>query len=246
MIRTQLSLPLYLPRGLYRLLRGLRRRLRPAVQPAALAANLLGDRDIEWSWVAARIPEGPGEALDFGNGGSILGLIAAQRGFRVTAIDLGAVRWPYEHPGLVFTRGDLLSMPLGERRYDLVINCSTVEHVGLAGRYDVAEQRDDGDLEAMARLAALMRPGARMILTVPVGLDAVFAPFCRIYGAERLPRLLAGFHVREELYWRKGDRNQWAPCDRAAALATVAAAGSSDPLACVYALGCLVLELGAP
>ncbi len=126
------------------------------------------------------------EALDLGPGGSHLALIAAQRGFKVTAVDLQSVRWPYVHPEIRFVRDDILKLPFPERHFDLVINCSTVEHVGLVERYRVTENRPDGDLEAMVRLRSLMKPGSMMLLTVPIGCDAVFAPLHRVYGPERL------------------------------------------------------------
>jgi len=96
--------------------------------------NLLGDRDIEWSWIASQMPSGPGFALDFGNGGTNFGLTAVQRGFDVIAVDLQNIEWPYEHERLHFLRGDIL------------------KNVGLAGRYDVNESHPDGDLEAMSHL----------------------------------------------------------------------------------------------
>ncbi len=204
--------------------------------------NLAGDRDIEWSWITSQMPSGPGEALDFGPGGSHLALIAAQRGFNVTAVDLASVRWPYVHPGLCFIRGDLLKLPLPKEHFDLVINCSTVEHVGLAGRYGVTESRPDGDLDAMARLRELMRPGGVMLLTIPVGQDAVFAPLCRVYGRERLPRLLDGYIVEKEIFWVKDRENRWVQADRETALNFEASAGSWDPWQNVYALGCFVLR----
>lgn len=204
--------------------------------------NLLGDRDIEWSWVAARLPSGVGKALDFGNGGGPLGLLAALRGHEVTAVDLEGVRWPYTHPRLSFTRGDVLDLPLPAGEFDLIINCSTVEHVGIPGRYSVREERSDGDLEAMVRLRQLMRAGATMLLTVPVGRDAVFAPLCRVYGENRLPRLIAGYIVDEEAYWVKDAENRWVSCSRSNALAFEADAGSWHPLQNVYGLGCFVLR----
>ena len=124
----------------------------------------------------------------------------------------------------------------------MVINCSTVEHVGLIGRYDVAEDRPDGDLEAMALLRRLLKPGGRMVLTIPLGQDAVFAPLCRVYGAERLPRLLQGYEVEKESYWVKDEGNRWAPCDRRAACDFKASAGSWDALQNIYALGGFVLR----
>lgn len=204
--------------------------------------NLTGDRDIEWSWVAWQMPSGPGETLDFGPGGSHLALIAAQRGFNTVAVDLEPIHWSYVHSKLRFIQGDILELPLPTKHFDLIINCSTVEHVGLAGRYGVTENRPDGDLRAMARLRELMKPDGIMLLTIPVGQDAVFASSCRIYGRERLPRLLDGCAVEKEAFWVKDEKNCWILCDRETALSFEASAGSWDPLKSIYALGCFVLR----
>jgi hypothetical protein len=222
-----------------RALRKVRRWIRSPDRPRI--PNLLGDRDIEWSWIASQMPSSPGEALDFGPGGSHQALIAAQRGFNVTAVDLESVHWPYVHPGLRFIQGDILKLPLPTEHFDLVINCSTVEHVGLAGRYGVTENRPDGDLEAMARLHGLMKPNGLMLLTIPVGQDAVFAPFHRVYGKERLPRLLDGYIVEKEAFWVKDQENRWVSCDRETALKFEASV-HGGPLQNAYALGCFVLR----
>lgn len=233
--------------GALRPLRPLWRLVREATQWArgarsATAPNLLGDREIEWSWVAGHMPYGPGDALDFGSGDSHLALIAAERGFNVTAVDLQPIRWPYVHPRLRAIQGDIMKLPLPEGQVDLVINCSSVEHVGLAGRYGVSEARPDGDLEAMARLRDLLAPGGVMLLTIPAGHDRLFAPLCRIYGKERLPRLLGGFIVEKEAFWVKDGGNRWVSCDRETAVTFNSSAGSWNPLRNVYALACYVLR----
>jgi len=204
--------------------------------------NLAGDRDVEWSWVAAQMPDGPGEALDFGTGSSFLGLIAAQRKFKVTAVDLGPVKWYYTHPGLQFMQGDILKLSLPVKHFSLVINCSTVEHVGLAGRYGVSQDNPDGDIGAMARIRELMEPGGIMLLTIPAGQDAIFAPVSRVYGAQRLPRLLEGYTVEKEAFWVKDNQNRWVTADKDTALNITALAGSWNPLKNIYALGCFVLR----
>src|SRR5262249_31113967 len=145
--------------------------------------DLSGDREIEWSWVAGNLPERPGDVLDFGPSSASSGLIAAFRGGKVIGLDLeGPPKASYLYPNYEGRRENRLSYDCGETRFATVINCSTVEHVGLPGRYgspDVA----DGDLQAMQRLHALMRgPGARMVMTIPVGVDGVFAPAHRVYG----------------------------------------------------------------
>ena len=230
MRRVNVSVPL--PDGFYRALRGLKRGLRP---PGGDERDLSGDREIEWTWVAARIPQGPGEALDFGCGGSDLGIAAAHHGYRVTAVDLGPVEWPYRHERLSFLQGDILELELGEDRFDLVLNCSSIEHVGLTGRYGVTNARPDGDLDAMARLRALMRPGGLMLLTVPAGSDSVFPPWHRVYGSGRLPKLLSGFTVERREFWLKNAENRWALSDEQ----TVLASPSRERL---YGLGCFALR----
>ena len=160
----------------------------------------------------------------------------------MTAVDLEALQWAYVHPRLTFMQGDILSLPLPKEHFNLVVNCSTVEHVGLAGRYGVVVNRTDGDLEAMQRLRELMKPGGLMVLTIPIGQDAVFAPLCRVYGVRRLPWLLNGYTVDKEVFWVKDSQNRWVMSDKETALNFKASAGTWDPLQNVYALGCFVLR----
>jgi len=234
------------PGGLRRLLRKARDAFRkPSKSRKSVvvrAPNLEGDRDIEWTLVSANMPSGPGQAFDFGSGESNLAFQAALRGFRTTSIDLTAVNRLYLHPGVRYLQADLLAMALPKNSLDLVINCSTVEHVGLSGRYGVTERRPDGDLEAMQILRRAMKPGAKMLLTIPVGKDQVFDPLCRVYGRKRLPLLLRGFSTAKEEYWRKKDSNFWTRCSKAEALAFPASAGSWNYLENIYALGCMVLR----
>ncbi|MBN1917647.1 MAG: DUF268 domain-containing protein [Verrucomicrobia bacterium] len=196
--------------------------------------TMRGDRDIEWSWVVGRMPLGPGKALDLGCGSTWLGLAAARRGYEVTAIDLNRAIWLYEHPDLHFVQGDLFDLPFESVGFDVTINCSTVEHIGLMGRFGSCE-RPDGDLEAMRRLWDLTKPGGVMLLTIPVGVDEVVIPVHRIYGRERLPRLLDGWEVAEEEYWVKDERNCWQSRTREDAL-------DYQTQQNVYALGCFVLR----
>ena len=195
--------------------------------------SLEGDRFVEWSFCLARLAEGPGATLDFGADVAFLSLAAAQRGHDVVALDRLPSATDYEDGHVEFVQADILHRPLSGRTFDQIINCSSIEHVGLPGRYGSSEAAD-GDLEAMAVLGELLAPKGRMILTIPVGRDLVCGPKHRIYGAERLPRLLDGLHVDEEQFWRK-DGARWVKTDRETALDTE---GSGS----FYALGLFVLS----
>jgi len=232
----------YLPERLYEMLRNLARASRK-YRGRARFTNNEGERDIEWSWVSSQVPIGPGKALDFGNGGSNMSLVAAQAGFDVTAVDLEPVQWTYVHPRITFLQGDIGKLPLEPLSFDLVINCSTVEHVGLAGRYGITQESPDGDIQAMNTLQALLKPDGVMIMTVPVGRDLVAAPLHRIYGAKRLPLLLGGFAVEREDYWIKGEDNRWRLCERETALAYEPRVDYRNLANNLYGLGCFVLRV---
>lgn len=203
--------------------------------------NIWGDRAVEWSFISAHMSSGPGEALEFGPEYSYLGLIAARRGFRVTALDLEPCPRLWEHEDVECVQGDVLRLELPSRRFALVINCSSIEHVGLAGRYGTVEENLDGDLDAMAKMREAMTPGGVMLLTVPVGVDAVFHPLHRVYGAERLPRLLDGFNVKHAEFWAKSNDNRWRLCERETALRFQSSSFGNDARLNAYALGCFVL-----
>src|SRR5205823_12962518 len=119
------------------------------MRPVDGQVTLQGDRWIEWSFCLARLADGPGKTLDFGADIGLLALAAAQRGHDVVALDRMPPALDYAHPRVTHVQGDILDRPLGDRRFDQIVNCFSVEHVGLAGRYGSGD-RPDGDLEAMA------------------------------------------------------------------------------------------------
>ena len=194
--------------------------------------SLAGDRWVEWSFCFSRMADGPGRTLDFGADIGFLSLAAAQRGHDVVALDRLPSALDYEHPKVRHVQADVITHDFGDERFDQIINCSSVEHVGLGGRYGSSDA-PEGDIEAMAKLRSVLAPGGRHVLTIPVGRDGIFEPQHRVYGPERLPRLLGGYAVSEEQYWIKQDRH-WRQADRAAALDVQGSAS-------FYALGLFVL-----
>ena len=192
---------------------------------------LAGDRAIEWSWIVANLPALSSRVLDLGCVGSPLSCIASRLGHKVVAVDLRDIE--YEMERITFVCEDLNVLNFGARRFDVILNCSMIEHVGIEGRYG-SGPRCDGDLAAMELLVELLDRDGRMLLTIPVGRDGLYAPYHRVYGAARLPRLLKGFAVEKEEYWHKDDRPHWTICDRNTALKTAASEQQ-------YALGLFVL-----
>jgi SAM-dependent methyltransferase len=198
------------------LIKRINKKINHYLNPKAL--DLTGDREIEWAFVAGHIPDKAGSALDFGCGDMPVGLVAALKGYDVYGIDLTQIHWSFINPSIKFIKGDLNSHNFENQKFDVILNCSTIEHVGLPGRYGSANE-SDGDLRAMQRLLTLLKPRGRLLMTIPVGQDRVCVPYHRIYGAERLQRLLEGSENLLEEYWiKRPGNNQWVQSERDEAL----------------------------
>jgi hypothetical protein len=195
--------------------------------------DLHGEKELDWGWVAANVPPGPCRALDIGCVGSPISLILASMGYEVVGIDLRA-GMPFMLESFQFVQGDFNQIPLEPASFDLVVCCSTVEHIGLAGRYGSRED-PEGDIKAMSKVLTVLKPMGTCILTVPVGLDGVYRPWHRVYGKERLPRLLHGFSIVKCRYFVKRPRSYWYEASEREAL-------SFPSSASCYALGQFVLK----
>ena len=198
--------------------------------------DLTGDRNVEWSWVAAHLPDKPGQVLDFGSGDAPLGLMAAIKGGTVTALDLQQIHLPYATTNLRVEKGDIVDFDFAGKQFDLIINCSSIEHVGLPGRYGSRDE-PDGDLIAMEKLRRVLRvPGGIMLLTIPVGKDLIMRPWHRVYGTRRLSLLLKGFRVADKEFWsKKSGSNLWVQVSEEEAFSVRASES-------FYALGMFVIE----
>lgn len=203
--------------------------------------TLEGDRGIEWGFAMDRLPHGKGDLLDFGPMDFNMSLHAVLKGWNVWAVGLERLEVP-PNEKLIYFREDILKFNPGAQ-FDWILDTSTMEHVGL-GRYD-DPIGEDFDLQAMNRLRAWMKPRAKHILTIPVGIDAVVGEYHRVYGCERLPCLLRGYHVLEEAYWRKAEDNSaWLECTKEEALKEVPGQVPEPSMIYLsYALGCFVLCL---
>ncbi len=160
-------------------------------------------------------------------------LVAAIKGYRVLALDLNPVHWSFIHPAMEFIKADINALN-PEQPFDLIISCSTIEHIGLRGRYGEIEE-SDRDLKTMKHLLSILKLDGVHLMTIPVGVDKICAPYHRIYGIDRLPRLLDSYKVSHEEYWTKRPgKNLWIKTTQDDALQVI---GSSS----FYSLGLFVL-----
>jgi len=195
--------------------------------------TLAGDREVEYAWTLAHLTRDGGRVLDFGSGPGITALGASFAGNDVVAVDLEQEGYPFSGHDIEYVRGDFNYLEWEPGSFDQIINCSSIEHVGLAGRYGSPDD-PEGDLRAMDKMAGLLKPGGNMVLTLPVGRDGVYPPWHRVYGENRLSRLRASWAVQHESYWAKPHGAKYQPVSREQALA-------EQGSATYYALGLYVL-----
>ncbi|CAL9398629.1 class I SAM-dependent methyltransferase [Streptomyces sp. enrichment culture] len=188
----------------------------PRVDWDALAASFddepdhgLRDAGVRRAWaarLASWLPERPGDVLDLGCGTGSLSLLAAERGHRVTGVDLSPAMVEWARAKLagrdaVFLTGDAAAPPVGEQRFDAVL----VRHV-------LWTLPDPG--RALRHWRQLLRPGGRLVLVegvwgsvAPVGIPAgrLTALLAPLAGQARVERLsddpsLWGREVTDERY----------------------------------------------
>lgn len=134
----------------------------------------LRDPEVRAAWAArlrAWLPGRPADVLDLGCGTGSLALLAAERGHRVTGVDLSPAmvdlaRAKTAGRDAVFLVGDAATPPVRERRFDAVL----VRHVLWTL---------PGPARVLRHWSGLLRPGGRLVLVEgvwgtlsPVGIPA--------------------------------------------------------------------------
>jgi len=212
------------------------------------------ERVVEYPWVISQAPFG--RLLD---AGSVLNHAHILPRFQPHADDLTVVTLAPEARSfperkVSYVYADLRELPFRDAAFDTVISVSTLEHVGMDNtRYGTAgTETSDPRAEtasAVAELRRVLRPGGRLLITVPYGVRESFG-WLRQLDAEDIRDLVHGAEPRESRvdvysYSRAG----WATADlESAAGARYGVVGANDHLAtgdraaAARAVACVRLE----
>ena len=163
--------------------------------------------------------------LDFGGTGSPLAIHIASLGYEVTIFDLRP--YGFDHPNLHQVLGDFLAVDVDEGSFDVALVVSAVEHAGLAAYGEGGFGH--GDRLVMEKIHAALRPGGRLILTVPFG-RAGQTSWYRVYDRAALTRLTDGFDLVVEQYFEGVGRKAWT-------LSTAERVEAIDSVDCGFAQG---------
>jgi SAM-dependent methyltransferase len=162
----------------------------------------LDERMVEYPWVLSRLL--PGEQLIL-DAGSTLNFpwIADHprlRDKRVVVYNL-APEGVLKRPNFSYLYGDLRSTILRSDTFDAIVCISTLEHIGMDNTiFYTADRRfreadAGGYLAAMHEFRRVLRPGGRLLLTVPYGRGGAFG-WLRQFDASSLREALDAFSGR--------------------------------------------------
>ncbi len=200
----------------------------------------MDDRSIERPFVFQNLPPS-GEVLDVGCTGSDLPVILTGFGYKVTGLDARPYGIP--DPPFRFVQADVRASGLPGESFDIVTAVSTVEHIGLAGRYDTEDDDPAGDRHSVEEFRRVLRPRGTLLLTVPYGRPAILRPWHRVYGPAELDHLVEGFERRTAQFFRPDERGTYRRVDQSVASAYEpwTSVERGRLLNYSYGLACLVL-----
>lgn len=108
----------------------------------------------------------------------------------VYGLDFDAPQEPLDP--IQFKATDVRDMPFEDDSLDLVIAVSVIEHIGLENaQVNQPEQpmpNQDGDLDALREINRVLKPGGRLIMTLPYGIveGLILGSSARCYSTQRL------------------------------------------------------------
>ncbi len=153
----------------------------------------LDERIVELPWVLANLPS-RGPILD---AGSALNhrLVLERLMPRIESLEIVTFTDEEEHADLGprYTKADVRSLPFEDCSFEAIACVSTLEHVGMDNSdYGSTEPpSDDPDREAalaVSELHRVLRPGGRLLLTVPYGAPENHG-WCRQFDASGTRRI---------------------------------------------------------
>ncbi len=162
------------------------------------------ERIVEIPLVIQNITSPQSNILDVGCNESLLTLHLASLGHKVTALDLNGYGFP--HPNIQVIKGDICQITLPEKSYDYIIFLSVIEHVGLGAYGEKAFET--GDKAALLASAKFLKPGGKIILSMPFG-QASQSRIQRVYDQAGIQNLCSGFRIETEKYFKGLGQQFW-------------------------------------
>lgn len=174
------------------------------------------DRDLEYPWVLKNIDMKEGKLLDIGSTVGQMLRDVLPKEIDISILNINTMK---DVDGVNQIEGDIRGTDLKSNIFDCITCISTLEHIGVQGRYGV-EKDEYGDMKAMKEMHRLLKPGGRLVLTVPYGSKDVL-PINKLYNKNRISELFKGYKVTKEEYMKFNSKyHLWLTVDETEAAKT--------------------------
>lgn len=158
-------------------------------------------RVFEYAFVISRLSQlQPGRLLDVGcvSRMNVVPVTLASMGWEVYGLDSRDWVPTLEKCGGVnfnFVLGDIRRTGFPNGFFDAVCAVSSLEHVGVDGRYGIKERDEEGDFRAMEEIGRILKDNGLLLATLPYGDSYSESVLNRVYDWERINRLCNGWRI---------------------------------------------------
>lgn len=153
------------------------------------------DRDLEYPWIIKNINIKKGRILDVGSTKSQFLIENIKGDIELFAIDINQREADNK---IKFIKGDIRETKFQDNYFDCVICVSTLEHIGVPGRYK-CDNDPNGDIRAMNEIHRILNPDGILLVTIPYG-NIDILPINRLYNKGKVEKLFENFIIKECKY----------------------------------------------
>lgn len=158
----------------------------------------VSERQMEYSWVIKNINLSDGKLLDVGSTDFSFLSDLLPKTVEINAININQVK--HASNKVKFIKGDIRQTNFPDKLFDYIVCVSTLEHIGVKGRYH-SDNDPDGDAKAMQEITRILKPKGALLLTVPYGANDVL-PINKLYNKERLSKLFKNLDIVSQVFFR--------------------------------------------
>lgn len=161
----------------------------------------IGERTVEYSWVHKFLSGiKNGIVMDVGSKNGLLttDMLLANNN-KVYVLDINATE-SIAKGNLILEQGNIVSTRYTNNYFDTILLISTLEHIGISGRYGISKNEENLDFLAVQEIFRILKPNGNCYITIPYGLGKSY-PMNRLYNKERCQSLFSQFNTITSQYF---------------------------------------------